>query len=65
MLPLVSNILLNISSSEFPLNIGFFLSNSPNTHPKLHISTDSSYVLEPKNISGALYHFVTKCLVST
>ena len=59
------NIFINISNSEFPLNKGCFLSNSPKTQPKLHISIDSSYLLAPKNISGALYHFVTKCFVST
>lgn len=46
------------SKLELPGKRGFPLSSSGIMHPRAHISMDLSYVLEPTNSSGALYHLV-------
>ena len=52
---------LNIWSISYsPWNNGLFKHNSANIQPIDHISIGVEYSIHPNNISGALYHNVTK-----
>ena len=39
-------------------NNGFFINNSPKTHPQDHMSTEVVYVSSPNSNSGERYHNV-------
>ena len=43
---------------EVPGNNALPITNSPSMHPIDHISTAFVYLVDPNNISGALYHLV-------
>jgi len=43
---------------EFPGNMGFPIMISPSMQPKLQTSAGLEYFLDPRRISGALYHLV-------
>jgi len=43
---------------ELPGKMAFPMISSPKMHPTDHISTDLAYFVDPRRISGALYHLV-------
>jgi len=57
-LPSKSNISSTWPIVDFPGNIAFPSIYSPNTQPTDQISTAFEYLLDPRTISGALYHLV-------
>ena len=57
-LPVISRTLSSWFRVEVPGKKGFPMSNSARIHPTLHMSTPFEYLLDPSNISGALYHLV-------
>jgi len=61
--PTTSKILSICSSSDYPVNKGFRLTNSAKIHPIPHMSISPIYFFDPKRTSGGLYHKVTTSLV--
>lgn len=57
-LPMSSITLSSWFKVEVPGKTGLPSSSSAKMHPMLHMSTPFVYLLEPKRISGALYHLV-------